>query len=663
MMKLDNITVTDPLLEPFLPVIRRRHEKSVLKELEFTDRKKKLADVFNNHLYFGLHQTASGNWMFREWAPNATAIYIIGETNEWLKREEFRLHRLDGGVWEVELPHDALWHGMHYKLRIEWEGGAGERIPAYVNRVVQDDITKVFNAQVWAPDKPYKWKNEAPERIGHPLIYEAHIGMSMENRRVSTFNEFRAYVLPRIVDLGYNTIQLMGLQEHPYYGSFGYQVSNFYAVSSRFGTPEDLKRLIDEAHGFGIGVVMDLVHSHAVKNEAEGLSCFAGDYNQYFYCGERGEHKLWNSRCFDYGKNEVISFLLSNCKYWLDEFHFDGFRFDGITSMMYWDHGLGRDFTEYKFYFDGNQDEDAITYLTLANKLIHEVKSEAITIAEDMSGMPGLAMPEDEGGIGFDFRMSMGVPDYWIKLVQDRKDEEWHVGDLFYELTNKRKEEHTISYVESHDQAMVGDKTIFFRLVDKNIYTSMSVFDHSLIIDRGIALHKMIRLLTIATAGDGYLNFMGNEFGHPEWIDFPREGNDWSYEYARRQWSLVDDRQLRFRFLNDFDKAMITLVKSTDFFQPIPEPLVRDNERQILVFRRGNYLFVFNFNPQDSFSDYMFDAKPGKYTPVLDTDNERFCGFNRIDDRLEHFTLYRDGRNLLSLYIPSRAAFVLELKE
>lgn len=663
MMKLDNITVTDPLLEPFLPVIRRRHEKSVLKELEFTDRKRKLADVFNNHLYFGLHQTASGSWVFREWAPNATAIYIIGETNEWLKREEFWLHRRDGGVWEVELPHDAMWHGMNYKLWIEWEGGAGERIPGYVNRVVQDDISKIFTAQVWSPEQPYRWKNEAPRRIDHPLIYEAHIGMSMENRRVSTFNEFRAYILPRIVDLGYNTIQLMGLQEHPYYGSFGYQVSSFYAVSSRFGTPDDLKRLIDEAHGFGIGVVMDLVHSHAVKNEAEGLSCFAGDYNQYFYCGERGEHKLWNSRCFDYGKNEVISFLLSNCKYWLDEFHFDGFRFDGITSMMYWDHGLGRDFTEYKFYFDGNEDEDAITYLTLANKLIHEVKADAITIAEDMSGMPGLAMPAELGGIGFDFRMSMGVPDYWIKLVQDRKDEEWHVGDLFYELTNKRAEEHTISYVESHDQAMVGDKTIFFRLVDKNIYTSMSVFDQSLIIDRGIALHKMIRLLTIATAGDGYLNFMGNEFGHPEWIDFPREGNNWSYEYARRQWSLVDDHHLRFRFLNDFDKAMITLVKSVDFFQPIPEPLVRDNEKQILIFRRGNYLFVFNFNPQDSFSDYVFDAKPGKYTPVLDTDSECFSGFNRIDDQQEHFTLYRDGRNLLSLYIPSRAAFVLELEE
>ena len=661
-MKL-NITIDDPLLEPFLPVIRRRHEKSVLKELEFTDRKSTLADIFNNHLYFGLHRREDASWIFREWAPNAVAIYLIGESNEWQKREDFRLKSLGNGVWELELPADAMWHGMDYKLRVEWEGGCGERIPAYARRVVQDDISKIFTTQVWAPQQPYQWKNQFLCRRDHPLIYEAHVGMSMENRRVSTFNEFRAYVLPRIVDLGYNMIQLMGIQEHPYYGSFGYQVSNFYAVSSRFGTPDDLKRLIDEAHGFGIGVIMDLVHSHAVRNEVEGLSCFAGDYNQYFYSGERGEHKLWNSRCFDYGKDEVLSFLLSNCKYWADEFHFDGFRFDGITSMLYWDHGLGRDFTAYKYYFDGNQDEDAITYLTLANKLIHEVNPSAITIAEDMSGMPGLALPVEDGGMGFDFRMSMGVPDYWIKLIKEKKDEEWHVGDLFYELTNKRAEEHTISYAESHDQAMVGDKTIFFRLVDKEIYTAMSVFDHSLVVDRGMALHKMIRLLTISTAGDGYLNFMGNEFGHPEWIDFPREGHHWSFEHARRQWSLVDDQNLRFRFLNEFDKAMIAIVNQGDFFGPVPEPLVRDNGRQILVFRRGAYLFVFNFSPEHSYSDYLFDTEPGKYVSVLDADNPCFGGFNRINDQQEHFTLFQDGRNLLSLYIPARTAFVLQLQK
>lgn len=653
-----NITLDDSLLEPFLSVIRRRHEKSVLKELEFVGQKKKLKDVFNSHLYFGLHRTDDG-WTFREWAPNATAIYLIGESNEWQKREEFRLHELGNGKWEVFLPAGALWNGMNYKLWVEWAGGSGERIPSYAIRVVQDEETKIFAAQVWCPES-FRWKHSGVGKVKNPLIYETHIGMSMENRRVTTFNEFRSYILPRIADLGYNMIQVMGIQEHPYYGSFGYQVSSFFAVSSRFGTPEDLKQLIDDAHALGIGVIMDLVHSHAVQNEAEGLSRFAGDYNQYFYCGERGEHKLWNSRCFDYGKDEVVNFLLSNCKYWLDEYKFDGFRFDGITSMLYWDHGLGRDFTEYKFYFDGNQDEDAITYLTLANKLIHQINPDAITIAEDVSGMPGLAMPADKGGMGFDFRMSMGIPDYWIKLIKERTDEEWHVGDLFYEMTNKRKDEHTISYAESHDQAMVGDQTIFFRLVGEEIYTSMSVFDSNLRINRGMALHKMIRLLTVATAGDGYLNFMGNEFGHPEWIDFPREGNGWNYDHARRQWSLVDDKNLRFRFLKAFDKSMIGVVREKDFFNPAPFPMVRDIEKQVLIFERGEYVFVFNFSPERSYSDYFFEAAPGKYLSVLDTDNKQFDGFCRINDRTEHFTLYRDGKNLLGLYIPSRCAFVLK---
>ena len=539
--------------------------------------------------------------MFREWAPNATAIYLLGEFNEWRKHPDYALTKVGDGNWEIKLPQEALEHQMLYRLLVEWNGGSGERLPSHVRRVIQDEYTKIYSAQVWEPLNPYQMRHERPKRSEYPLIYEAHIGMSTEHRRVSTFTEFRLFVLPRIVDLGYNTIQLMAVQEHPYYGSFGYQVANFFAVSSRFGTPDDLKALIDTAHSMGIRVIMDIVHSHAVNNEVEGLSRFDGSYDQYFYPGNRGFHSLWGSRCFDYGKHEVLNFLLSNCKYWLEEFHFDGYRFDGITSMLYWDHGLNKDFTEYNLYYDGNQDENAITYLALANRVIHQVDPEAITIAEDMSGMPGVASPIEDGGMGFDYRMNMGTPDYWIKLLKEKRDEEWHVGDLFYELTNKREEEHTISYAESHDQALVGDKTIFFRLVDKAIYTSMGVFDKNILIERGMALHKMIRLVTIGTAADGYLNFMGNEWGHPEWIDFPREGNGWSYDHARRLWSLVDDENLRFRFLNAFDKSMIQTVNETRVFHWRPEPLVRDNERQVLIFTRGDYLFVFNFNPEKSF--------------------------------------------------------------
>ena len=620
----------------------------------------RLADACNSHLYYGLHRNNT-EWVLREWAPNATAIFLLCDSNDWQKNNRYSFTKLNDQDWELRLPANILHHEMLYKLLVEWEGGSGERIPSHTTRAVQDDYTKVFSAQVWCPDHPYHWQHPRPKAAPHPLIYEAHIGMSTEHQRVSTFIEFRLYVLPRIAALGYNTIQLMAIQEHPYYGSFGYQVANFFAVSSRFGTPEELKELIDAAHGLGIRVLLDIVHSHSVSNEAEGLSRFDGTDYLYFHRGERGKHPAWDSRCFDYGKPQVLNFLLSNCKYWLEEFRFDGFRFDGVTSMIYYDHGLGKAFTDYSFYYDGNEDDDALVYLTMANQLIHELYPEALTIAEEMSGLPGLACPISEQGMGFDYKLSMGIPDYWIKLLKEVPDEQWHVGDIYYELTNKRAEERTISYAESHDQALVGDKTIFFRLTDKEIYTGMSVFDHSLIIDRAMALHKMIRLITLATAGGGYLAFMGNEWGHPEWIDFPRQGNNWSYAHARRLWSLVDNPDLKFKYLNAFDSAMIHFATESNILDYEPRVLVRDIERQLLIFERRGYLFVFSFNPTTSYTDYQFDVPAGKYITVRNTDNLAFGGDNRIDESVEHFTQYTSKENLLSLYIPARIGFVLKL--
>ena len=654
--------MNDPLLLPYLPIIQGRHQHFINTLHRVQGDASRLADACNSHLYYGLHRNNT-EWVLREWAPNATAIFLLCDSNDWQKNNHYSFTKLNDQDWELRLPANILHHEMLYKLLVEWEGGSGERIPSHTTRAVQDDYTKVFSAQVWCPEHPYHWQHPRPKAAPHPLIYEAHIGMSTEHQRVSTFVEFRLYVLPRIAALGYNTIQLMAIQEHPYYGSFGYQVANFFAVSSRFGTAEELKELIDTAHGLGIRVLLDIVHSHAVSNEAEGLSRFDGTDYLYFHRGEHGKHPAWDSRCFDYGKPQVINFLLSNCKYWLEEFDFDGFRFDGVTSMIYYDHGLGKAFTDYSFYYDGNEDDDALVYLTMANQLIHELYPEALTIAEEMSGLPGLASPISEQGIGFDYKLSMGIPDYWIKLLKEIPDEQWHVGDIYYELTNKRAEERTISYAESHDQALVGDKTIFFRLTDKEIYTGMSVFDHSLIIDRAMALHKMIRLITLATAGGGYLAFMGNEWGHPEWIDFPRQGNDWSYAHARRLWSLVDNPDLKFKYLNAFDSAMIHFATESNILDYEPRVLVRDIERQLLVFERSGYLFVFSFNPTTSYTDYQFDVPAGKYITVLNTDNPAFGGDNRIDERVEHFTQYTGKENLLSLYIPARIGFVLKLAD
>ena len=660
----------DPWLEPFNDAIQGRYDHVIYKLNELTGGKKSLAEIADGHLYFGLHRTARG-WVFREWAPNATDIYLIGDFNNWKETEQYRLKRIAGtGNWEIKLPLRAMKHLDLYKMKVYWEGGSGERIPAWCQRVVQDDNTKIFSAQVWAPETPYEFKkkNFRPKR-DPLLIYECHIGMAQDAEKVGTYDEFRENILPRIVKEGYNCLQIMALQEHPYYGSFGYHVSSFFAASSRFGTPDDLKRLIDEAHKQGVAVIMDLVQSHAVKNEVEGLGNLAGDPNQFFYPGGRHEHPAWDSLCFDYGKNEVIHFLLSNCKYWLTEFQLDGFRFDGVTSMLYYSHGLGEAFCGYGDYYNGHQDDNAICYLTLANLLIHEVNPRAITIAEEVSGMPGLAAPFKDGGYGFDYRMAMNVPDYWIKIIKECRDEDWKPSSIFWELTNRRADEHNISYCESHDQALVGDKTIIFRLIDADMYWHFKKGDENDVAHRGIALHKMIRLVTASTINGGYLNFMGNEFGHPEWIDFPREGNGWSYKYARRQWNLVDNKELCYHYLGDFDKKMLEVIKSVKGIQKLPVQEIWHNDGdQILAYSRGPLVFVFNFSPTRSFPDYGFMVPEGKYEVVLNTDATEFGGNGFADDSVEHFTnfdplLKKDGKGWLMIYVPARSAVVLRRVE
>ena len=657
----------DSWLEPYEAAIVGRHEHALYKLNELTNNgKQSLSDFASGYLYFGLHRTDKG-WVFREWAPNATAIYLVGDFNSWTELAPYQLKPKKNGVWEINLPSRAMKHGDLYKLHIHWNGGEGERIPAWTNRVVQDDVTKIFSAQVWAPEEQYQWKVKKFKPNTSPLlIYECHIGMAQDAEKVGTYTEFKDNVLPRIIQDGYNCIQIMAIAEHPYYGSFGYHVSNFFAPSSRFGTPEELKALIDEAHRNGITVIMDIVHSHAVKNEFEGLGNFAGDPCQYFMQGGRREHPAWDSLCFDYGKNEVIHYLLSNCKYWLEEFHFDGFRFDGVTSMLYYSHGLGEAFGGYGDYYNGHEDDEAIAYLTLANQLIHEVNPRAITIAEEVSGMPGLAAPFKDGGYGFDYRMAMNIPDYWIKTIKELKDEDWKPSSMFWELTNRRADEKTISYAESHDQALVGDKTIIFRLIDADMYWHFKKGDENFTVSRGIALHKMIRLLTASTINGGYLNFMGNEFGHPEWIDFPREGNGWSHKYARRLWNLVDNHDLCYHYLGDFDSAMIHLIGGMKGFQKTAVQEVWHNDGdQVLAYTRGDLLFVFNFSPDKSFADYGFLVKEGSYRVVLNTDSDAFGGNNLTDDSVEHFTisdsLYaKQHKGWLKLYIPARTAVVLK---
>lgn len=661
----------DEWLHPVADAVAERHRRYLDRKEAIEKQSGSIVDYANGYRYYGWQwdDTLCG-WWFREWLPEAYDVFIFGDFNSW-QRTQLRLDKGADGVWSIFLP-DAMYghlltHGSLYKLHVHGANGWHDRIPAYATRVVQDEESKNYTAQFWNPEKSYEWQcnDFSVADVGSLLIYEAHVGMSQEKEGVGTYNEFTDEVLPRIKQAGYNAVQLMAIAEHPYYGSFGYHVANFFAPSSRCGTPEELKRLIDTAHEMGIAVIMDLVHAHYVKNLNEGIASLDGSDHHYSKPGDAGYQQYWDSMIFDYGKGGVEHFLLSNVKYWMDEYRFDGFRFDGVTSMLYYHRGY-IDFDSREKFFDEGVDLDAITYLTLANRLVHDFKPSAVTIAEDVSGMPGICSKIEDGGIGFDYRLGMAIPDFWIKMLKDTADEDWNIWEMWSVMTNRLPEVKTVAYAESHDQALVGDKTIAFRLLDKLMYDSMDRKTESMVVDRGMALHKMIRLLTITTGGEAYLNFMGNEFGHPEWIDFPREGNGWSYAHARRQWSLRDNEELRYSFLADFDEAMISLVKEYDILADgYPYNLLMDEQNKTMVYSHRDLIFVFNWHPTASIPDYELPLHvAGKYEVVLSTDEERFGGLKRQKVGEEHFSFNvedEEGNTYprLKIYNTSRTAVVL----
>ena len=648
----------DPLLKAYEMDFDLRVRNYKNKKKELLQDGKTLAEFANGYLYYGFHKMEDG-WVYREWAPGAERVFLTGDFCNW-DRYAYQMERRDGGVWELYLPgRDALQHGQRVMAIIQTQGRELERVPLYIHRMVQDPYSTQWNGVIHDPSEEFTWTDAGFKPQKELFIYECHIGMAQEEGKVGSYEEFRLHTLPRIRDLGYNTIQIMAIMEHPYYASFGYQVTNFFAASSWFGMPEDLKRLINTAHEMGIAVLLDVVHSHACKNTREGINEFDGTEYQFFHAGAKGEHPAWNTKCFNYDKNEVIHFLLSNLKYWMTEYHFDGFRFDGVTSMLYQDHGLGVAFTGFDKYFSMNTDTQAVTYLQLANEMIRQVNPKAITIAEDTSAIPGLALPISAGGIGFDYRLAMGEPDMWIRLLKETPDEYWDLNNIYYELANRRPREKVIGYCESHDQALVGDKTIMFRLCDQEMYWGMGKDSQNMVIDRGMALHKMLRLITMTLGGEGYLTFMGNEFGHPEWIDFPREGNGWSFHYCRRQWSLADNPNLRYHDLNQFEKAMVAMAKQYKILSSGDKQLRLTNEDKILVYQKGKAVFGYNFHPTRS-QDGVFLPMPeeGTYQVVMSTDDFCYGGFGRIAHQ-SYETKKMGDKIGIQLYLPSRTAVVL----
>lgn len=635
--------------------LRAKRLEGVIKRVLGADPKDKkavetaLSDFSSAHKYFGFHKIGSG-YVYREYAPNAKRLFLVGDFNDW-NGENTELKNIGNGVFEARIDKDIS--GSRVKVRVVAENFEAYKIPMFATFVTRDEHNDMA-ATVFESGYTFKTNNFRPDK--NLLIYEAHVGMATEREGIGTYEEFRKEVLPKIKKDGFTAIQLMGIMEHPYYASFGYQVSNFFAPSSLYGTPDELKKLIDDAHKSGIAVLLDIVHSHASANTNEGLSMFDGTDDIFF----RGNHPAWGTKVFDYSKPFTLKYLLSNVRYYIEEFCFDGLRFDGVTSMLYTHFGLGVAFDDYSKYFSPATDTDAINYLQLATMTAKSANENAILIAEDMSAMPGMCLPVKDGGIGFDYRLALGEPDLWIKLIKDYRDEDWNMNKIYWELATRRPMEKNVGYAECHDQALVGDKTIIFRLCDKEMYWHMRRDDNDLTVDRGISLYKNIYGITMALGGEGYLNFMGNEFGHPEWIDFPREGNGWSYKYARRQWHLYKDRSLKFSALDDFNKDLISLLKKHDVFCQRDRQIYVSDDKKIIAFVKGNLLFVISFNPTESFPDFPLFNVGKNARLVFTSDDEKYCGHGRLKKRETHRLIKKES-DCLKFYIPTRTFNVYEL--
>ena len=654
---------------------RLEHFKNKLNEIERNEGS--LENFANSYQRYGVHLQPNNDIVYREYAPSAKGISLFGEFNGW-NRDQYWAKRDEFGCWTLTIPNNNGQPAIHHNTKIKCnvvlpDNSRADRNPIWSRYLIQDKGTFLFDAVFWNPPSQYNWTFSGHMSRPHSLrIYEAHVGMSSNEEKVSTYREFADNIIPRIKRNNYTAIQLMAIAEHADYASFGYHVTNFFAVSSRCGTPEDLKYLIDKAHQNGLFVLIDIVHSHASSNVADGINYWDGTDYLYFHGGSRGYHSQWNSRLFNYSSYETLRFLLSNCAFWLNEFHFDGFRFDGVTSILYKNHGINYGFSgAYHEYFCDNSDEDGAVYTMLANYLIHKIHPDAITVAEDVSGMPFLCLPIHERGFAFDYRLNMSICDKWIHLLKNLKDEQWEMGSIVFSCTFRRPGEKHIGYCESHDQSIVGDKTISMWLMDKEIYWNMSCSGkRSIIIDRGIALHKMIRMVTFALGGEAYLNFMGNEFGHPEWVDFPRPGNDFSYYRCRRRWDLCDNHFLRYKFLYNWDLAMMCL---DDVFNVLNDGrlviISQDEKDKLLIFQKGDLLFVFNFHPCNSYENYRVGT--GWSTPhkiVLDTDEGRFFGTNRLD--YGHKTPFpsvnqpwMNESHYIQMYLPSRTCIILCAEE
>lgn len=559
----------------------------------------------------------------------------------------------------------AISHGSRYRVYFNTPNGALERVPAWATYVLPDSDGNQYYAVHWEPppEDVYKWKNKRPKVPKSFRIYECHVGISGIEQKISSFNEFISKVLPHIKNAGYNAIQLIGVIEHRDYSSVGYKVTNLFAVSSRFGTPNDFKHLVDEAHGLGLLVFLDIVHSYSAADELVGLSLFDGSNDCYFHTGKRGHHKYWGTRMFKYGDVDVLHFLLSNLKWWVVEYQIDGFQFHSLSSMMYTHNGFATFTGEMEEYCNQYVDKDALIYLILANEMLHELHPDIITIAEDATFYPGLCEPTSQGGLGFDYWVNLSVSEMWLWLLENAPYQEWNMNKIVSVLVNNQQShEKMLLYTENHNQSISGGRSfaeIILRKFKEQPFGSEDVTF------RVSSLHNMVKLITFSISGSAYLNFMGNEFGHPNRVEFPMPSNNYSFNFANRRWDLLLEGVHNNLF--KFDMDMMRMDEHEQILsRGLPKVHHVNDFNMVISYIRGPLLFICNFHPEISHKMYIIGVEEaGEYKVILNTDEISYGGHGELkdDQYLQRTSNKRaDGYRIsLEVTLPRRSAQVYKL--
>ena len=562
------------------------------------------------------HQGISGA-LFAVWAPSATRVSVIGDFNQWDGRRHMMRNRGSSGIWELFIPN--LGQDLLYKYEIRTRDDviltkADPFAFRFEQRPKTAAVVHDLDRYVWKDEK-WMTEREKSSPLEKPMaVYEVHLGSwkrrEDEDNRWLTYREAEEELVPYVKTMGYDYIELLPVSEHPFDGSWGYQVTGYYAVTSRFGTPEEFMSFVDRCHQEGIGVILDWVPAHFPK-DSYALEYFDGTHLYEHEDPRQGVHRDWDTLIFNYGRNEVKNFLVANALFWLDKYHIDGLRVDAVASMLYLDYSRNEgDWVPNKY--GGRENLDAIDFIKNLNTKIYEHFPGVITIAEESTAWPGVTLPVHLGGLGFMFKWNMGwMHDMLTFISKDPVHRRYHMENLTFALLYAFHENFILPL--SHDEVVHGKASLLSKMPGDDWQKFAN-----------------LRLLLGYMYGEPgkKMLFMGSELG--QWKEWD---HDQSLEWHLLQYENHQKIQDYVRELNRIyhaEPAMHEIDFSVEGFEWID---FRDSDSSVISFIRRDknnkiLLFVFNFTPVPK-EDYRIGVpSEGFYREILNSDSVNFGGSN-----------------------------------